>query len=128
MPKPTITGRVPQPLKDEFDEYKEDRNLSMSDAQRELLRAGLDAKAGSSDEPESSSTAPRMDSRVRYVGAVGLALALLAVAFSSSTAGVAASVLVALAPSLAAAGAVLVAVSYLPRMMESDDTENRTAA
>jgi len=44
MAKPTISGRVPQPLKDEFEEYREERDLSMTDAQRQLLRAGLDAR------------------------------------------------------------------------------------
>jgi hypothetical protein len=128
MPKPVISGRVPERLKEDFDDYKERHDLSVTEAQRELIRSGLDAKAGGEEEPEPPSTTPRMGSRVRHAGGVGLALALLAVAFSSSVAGVAASVLVALAPSLAAAGAVLVAVSYLPRMMESDETENRTAA
>ena len=123
MVKPQIGGRVPQTLKDDFDEYREENGLSISDAQRELIRAGLDAKAGGADEPHSPSTAPRMDSRVRHVGGLGLALALLAVVFSSAVAGVVASVLVALAPSLAAAGAVLVAVSYLPELLDDNDAD-----
>lgn len=46
MAKPTISGRVPQTLKDEFDEYAEERGLSASDAQRELLRTGLEREQG----------------------------------------------------------------------------------
>lgn len=44
MAKPNITGRVPQALKDEFDAYRDERDLSSTDAQRELLREGLKAK------------------------------------------------------------------------------------
>lgn len=42
MSKPSISGRVPQPLKDDFDEYREKNELSISDAQRELLRKGIE--------------------------------------------------------------------------------------
>jgi len=63
MPKPSISGRVPQTLKDDFDEYCEENELSITDAQRELLRAGLAAKKydeqDAADEPdEAASEAP----------------------------------------------------------------------
>lgn len=44
MPKPTISGRVPQTLKDDFDEYCDENEISITDGQRELLRAGLEAE------------------------------------------------------------------------------------
>jgi len=39
MPKPSISGRVPQTLKDDFDEYSEENELSITDTQRELFPA-----------------------------------------------------------------------------------------
>lgn len=44
MVKPQIGGRVPQDLKDEFDEFAEENSLSHSDALRRLLRRGLEVE------------------------------------------------------------------------------------
>jgi len=54
---------VPQTLKDDFDEYSEENELSITDTQRELLRAGLETKKydeqDAADEPdEAASEAP----------------------------------------------------------------------
>jgi hypothetical protein len=130
MAKPNITGRVPQPLKDEFDEFREDRGLSATDAQRELLRAGLEAKGRDpyavgepDDDTEHAAGAElpeqmNMDPRARRAGGVALALALLASVLAAGLGGMIAGALVALAPALAAAGGVLVAISYVPELME----------
>jgi hypothetical protein len=44
MVKPQVGGRVPQDLKDEFDEFAEENSLSHSDALRRLLRRGLEVE------------------------------------------------------------------------------------
>lgn len=59
-----------------------------------------------------------MDPRARRVGGAALVVALLASVLAAGLGGMIASLLVALAPALAAAGGVLVAISYVPELME----------
>lgn len=50
MAKPTISGRVPHDLKEEFDEYADRHEITKSVAQRRLIRAGLDAETDAGQE------------------------------------------------------------------------------
>lgn len=52
MAKPTLSGRVPQPVKEAVDEYAEEHDISKSDAMRQLLQRGIDYERGRLAEPD----------------------------------------------------------------------------
>lgn len=79
MVKPTIGGRVPQDLKEEFDEFAEEHDLSQTDALRRLLRAGLEAE-NEPDRPAAGGGGQGFVERLASIKTIGVALALQIVA------------------------------------------------
>jgi predicted transcriptional regulator len=77
MSKPLISVRVPNDLKEEFDEYADQRGISKSVAMRRLLWAGLEAKTES--EEEQSGGAGGMLERIASLRTVTHAAAFLLV-------------------------------------------------
>jgi hypothetical protein len=76
MAKPTISGRVPHDMKEEFDEYAERHEITKSVAHRRLIRAGLDAETDA-DQDEQSGGAGGMLERLASLRTVAHAVAFM---------------------------------------------------
>jgi len=81
MSKPLISVRVPNDLKEEFDDYADQRGISNSVAMRRLLWAGLEAKTDA--DQEQSGGAGGMLERIASLRTVAHGVAFLAVAVLS---------------------------------------------
>lgn len=123
MTKPTIGGRVPQDLADQFEEFREEHDLSKTDALRRLLRTSLEDQPAETDGGEVAERVDELHAQQeqrdrrerRHDALIGVALVVGALVVS----GVADGPLALL--TAAGVGAALVVSSLAGYMGDSDE-------